>query len=266
MPTTLFAGQTTLKVRALFLGERIDLRLLEIADRLGTFPLTVAAGDRGCAVLFRYGVVVLFDLSPVEEAAFLNYLRPLISEPFPSPEREETEIRLAPHEDESVDGTMVQLQEPAIPRLQTVADILAKSVVLGYYETSLAEVFERIEPVAASLQRGESGKQQGRELLRYIGGALSTQHRMVGLVQVSEKPEILWEQPDLERLYLRLEDEYELSERHRALERKLQYIARTAETILNLLQHSTTLRVEWYVVALIVIEVLLSVYENFLKP
>lgn len=50
----------------------------------------------------------------------------------------------------------------------------------------------------------------------------------VGRVEVDEKPETLWERPDLERFYVRLEDEYELKERHLALERKLELISRTA--------------------------------------
>jgi uncharacterized Rmd1/YagE family protein len=71
--------------------------------------------------------------------------------------------------------------------------------------------------------------------------------------------------PALERLYLRLENEYEIRERHLALERKLELISRTAETVLDLLQHNTGLRVEWYVVILIVVEILLSLYDLFVQ-
>jgi required for meiotic nuclear division protein 1 len=82
---------------------------------------------------------------------------------------------------------------------------------------------------------------------------------------VGEKPDPLWERPDLERLYLRLEDEYELRERLLALERKLSLVSRTAETALELMQHDSSHRVEWYIVALIVVEILLSVYELWIK-
>ncbi len=58
---------------------------------------------------------------------------------------------------------------------------------------------------------------------------------MVGRVELLDKPELFWEQPALERLYARLADEYELRERHAALERKLELIGRTATTVLELL-------------------------------
>ena len=64
---------------------------------------------------------------------------------------------------------------------------------------------------------------------------------------------------------MRLEDEYELRERHVALERKLDLISRTAETLLDLMQHKRSLRVEWYIVILIVIEILLTLYEIYAR-
>lgn len=262
-PPALFAGKTTIRARALFVGERIDLRTLEAAHRLAVAPPAVSAGAQGCTVLFRYGVVVLFDLDAMEEASFLTHLRPLISEPLDKAETEEVELTVNTQREERVEGGIVLLHEFDIARLQIVADILAKSVVLAYYEASIANVFDRIEPLAASLQRGGRGGYQGKELLRHIGGTLLTQHKMVGRVEVGEKPEILWDRPELERLYLRLEDEYELRERHLALERKLELVSRTAETLLDLLQHSRSLRVEWYIVILIVVEILLTLYTMY---
>jgi uncharacterized Rmd1/YagE family protein len=89
------------------------------------------------------------------------------------------------------------------------------------------------------------------------------QHKMVGRVETGEKPELLWEHPELERLYARLAEEYELRDRDRALDRKLELISRTAETLLGLVQSRSSMRVEWYIVALIIAELLLSVYPLF---
>jgi len=57
----------------------------------------------------------------------------------------------------------------------------------------------------------------------------------------------------------RLEDEFELRERHTAIERKLGLISRTSHTLLELLSNRH-MRVEWYIVVLIVLEILLSLY------
>jgi uncharacterized Rmd1/YagE family protein len=78
---------------------------------------------------------------------------------------------------------------------------------------------------------------------------------------VGEKPDVLWEQPALSRLFARLEDEYELSERRLAIDRKLELISRTVSTLVELLQNKRALRVEWYIVILIVMELVLSLYQ-----
>ena len=257
--------KTEFKARALLLGERIDLKALETADRLGANPLALATKDDGVAVLFRYGVAVLFDVAALEEAELLSALSAYVANPFSRPETEDINLRIDPQLRDTMHGDTVFLDTAGIERLQIVADILAKSLVLSLYESKVSHNFDRVEPLAATLASyGHSGR-PARELLQHIGNALLSEHTMVGRVEVSEKPEILWEYPDLEKLYVRLEDEFELRERHLALERKLGVISRTAETLLKLIQNRQSLRVEWYIVILIIAEILLTLYELFMR-
>lgn len=261
-----FAGipvKPLIKARALYVGNRMHLRSLETAGRLATGPLTLPVGDGGCAVLFRYGAVVLYDVLPLDEVHFLEKIRPLLSQPFDSPIMDEVNVAVVPDGREGVENGGIILKEVTVERLQLIADVLAKSLVLEHYETKVSGIFDRIEPLAGNLEKTGHWLHSGRELLRHIGGSLLSLHKMVGRVEVSEKPEILWENPSLERLFARLIDEYEITERHLALERKLDLISRTAQTGLNLLQAKRSLRVEWYIVILIMVEIALTLYELF---
>ncbi|MDZ8033060.1 MAG: RMD1 family protein [Nostoc sp. DedQUE08] len=265
MQKLLFNDKDRFRAQALFLGKGINLQTLDNYVSLASMPLMIRAGEEGYAVLLAYGAVVLFNLEPGEKVAFLTKLSSQISGPFADPETEEVEVHLSISESERAKEGKILLHELSIERLQIVADILAKSVVLSHYETSLATVFDQIEPFAASLQRENRSRQQSRELLRQLGTTLLVQHKIVGQVEIIDKPELLWESPQLENLYLRLEDEYEIRERHHALERKLELIAQTAQTVLEFMQHSSSQRVEWYVVILIVVEILLSLYDILFK-
>lgn len=265
MQKILFTDRKIVSGRAIFLGERLDLSTLETGNFLAKMPLVVSAGESGCAVLFRYGVVVLFGLEPVEVSSFLMYLAPLVTDPFKTTETEDVSLTLDPGGSGRVENGTIWLREFSLECLQIVADILGKSVVLAHYEMGTASIFDQIEPFSARLQITTRDERWGKELLRQLGRTLSIQHKIVGRVEIIDKPELLWEAPDLERIYLRLEDEYEIRERHSALERKLALISRTAETVLDLLQHNTGLRVEWYVVVLIVVEILLSLYDVVFK-
>jgi uncharacterized Rmd1/YagE family protein len=72
---------------------------------------------------------------------------------------------------------------------------------------------------------------------------------------------VLWDRPGLERLYARLADEYELKERSQAIDRKLTLVSDTVRTLLDLVQDQRSVRLEWYIIGLIFIEILLSGYE-----
>ena len=272
---------TDVTVRAYFLGQRIDLQRLD-RQQMGlqrldagalaqagsaalASPLLVPVDGGGQGVLFDYGAVVLFGLAETAEQAFITTLKPYIQSPFAQAETEAVTIRLAPNGSGKVQDGMILLSSLDDLRLQIVADVMAKSVVLAHYEIGAAAVFDRIEPYAAELQHQRSVNVKGNQLLKQIGQTLMIQHKIVGRVEIVDKPELLWEYPELDPLYHRLEDEYEIRDRHSALERKLDLVSRTAETVLDLQRHQTGLRLEWSVVLLIVVEVLLSLYDLFVK-
>lgn len=251
------------QARALLVGQRIDLRALGKAQRLGGGPLAVPVRGGGAAVLFRYGAVVLFDVQPLEQDEFLRQLLPRIQQPATEPEVEQITVRIDPEAKEVLEGVCVILKDTSTERLEIVADILSKSVVLARYESTVAQTFDRIEPLAAELAKERTGSRLARELLAHLGSALLSEHQMVGRVQIDDTPELLWDRPDLERLFARLSDEYEILERYTALNRKLELISRTVETALGLLQNRRSLRVEYYIVGLIVFEILLTLYQLF---
>lgn len=264
-PVSLFHGATSLQVRALSLGARVAPGSGEPLRRIADGPLVVAAAERGCAVLFRYGALVLFGVSAEDERKLIESLA--IKEPHAKPEVEVVELRIdgdfesGPRVEEGV----LYVPDENVARLQVIAEALAKSVVLAQYEGTIAAVFDRIEPLAQNLNEHGGAGRRVRELLEHIGSALIAEQRMVGRVEVREKPEMLWENAELERFYPRLEREYELRERAAGLERKLDLVSRTARTALDLLQQRRNLRVEWYIVVLIVVEILLTLYGMFTR-
>ncbi|MFQ4140163.1 RMD1 family protein [Nodosilinea sp. PGN35] len=264
-----FALTDDVAVCAYFLGQSIDLGALTPSSGAAlppSSPLMVPVGEGGQGVLFSYGAVVLFGLSEAAEQAFIASLRPYIDHPIDHPETEAATIRLTPDSSGKVQDGLIFLSSLDGLRLHLVADVMAKSVVLAYYEIGAAAVFDRIEPYAVELQHQHRPRVQGDQLLQQIGQTLMIQHKIVGRVEIVDKPELLWEYPELDPLYHRLEDEYEIRDRHSALERKLDLVSRTAETVIDLQRHQTGLRLEWYVVLLIVIEVLLSLYDLFVRP
>lgn len=263
MPTKLFDGKKQIMAQAMFVGQRIDTKAFREAERLSVAPMVVRAGHVGCAVVFRYGSVVVFGLSAEERHAFLEWLKDYTTEPYDDPAYEEIRIAFDKKQPEKVESDLITLANDDVERLQLVADILGKSVVLSFYEANVARIFDKIEPMAAKLHKSGRFGRRAREFLRHMGQTLLIQTKIIGRVEVDEKPDLLWDRPDLERTFSRLEDEYELRERHIALKQKLELIYQTAETMMGLLSDKRTLHVEWYITILIVIEIVMGLTGLF---
>ena len=254
-----------LTAHALLIGDRINTAGFE-GQVLSSAPLAVRVGSNGLAVLFRYGVAVFIGLSATEEAEFLEKLSARCFGKITPPEEEWAKIQVAKEAEEPIPvGGPILVREFSLERLLVVSDALAKSAVLGRDEREVTNVFDTIEPFARELATFGKTSRNRTDLLKLMGNALLVQHRLSGRVAVGEKPDVLWDRPDLERLYARLEDEYELSERAETLNRKLEVIADTASRLADIVDTKRSLRLEIIVVFLIAFEIVVTFYEIYAR-
>lgn len=248
-------GSSKAHARALLLGTRIDTRNLSRFVEPDAFALS----GSGAAYVFRYGVLVLFGASTQLERDLVAELMEHVIEPASTPELETAWIEIRPDADENVsaDGH-IRLREATPERLLLTATVLARSVVLARDESRIAEAFDRIEPLVNDLRSYGRAGLPIKRVMQHIGGVLSTQHRVLGRARIGEKPDLLWDHPELDRLYARLEAEFELGDRAHAIERKLEVIGDAANVLLNLVMDKRSYRLEIAVVVLIAVEIVLS--------
>jgi len=246
------------------LGDRIDTTGLESHEVLSTTPLAFRIEGGSFAVFFRYGVVVLFGMTPQQEDEILRSIEGRVIGRLGRHEEELAQIEIASDKDEQITpaGT-ISLKVLLPEQVLIIADALATNLILAHDERNVSAVFDAIEPLARDL--AEHGRTPGgrRTILKHIGNALLVQQRMSGLVAVTEKPDVLWERPDLERFYARLEDEYELRERADLLTRKLTVISDTGRALADIIDTERSLRLERIIIALILLEVIFTVYQMF---
>lgn len=249
-------------VHAVLLGDRL------VPDRAGqsgvvsTTPFCFRK-DGGYVVAFRYGAAVFVGLSEAEETEALAQLTPEADPAIPR-EEERLTIELRPGEDEGFSsGGRLQLRELTPAHAVILADILAKSVALARYEREIAAVLDTIEPAAARLAATGRVPKARKALLRLVGEALLAQHRVSGRIAFAEKPEILWDHPELERFYARLEDEYEIVERGTLLNGKVGVISMAAETFTDMIDTQRSARLELLIVILILAELVIAAATLF---
>jgi len=253
-------------VRALLLGDRIETAGLERKDVLSTVPLAFRAGENGVVALFRYGVAVLVGMSPLEEEEVIERLDGRIVAPLAIREEETVQIEVAPDKDDQITPSgIIVVKALTTEHTLLIADALATSVILAHDEKNVTAVFDVIQPIAREL--AERGRTPGgrRAILKHIGNALLVQHRVSGLVAVAEKPDVLWERPALERIYARLEDEYELKERADVLTRKLTVISDSAKAFADIIDTERAARLELIIIVLIAVEIVIGGLQLWMR-
>lgn len=213
--------------------------------------------------LFRYGVAVTVGLTPQEEDEVVRDLRPRLIRPVVPSEEETVLLEIGPDKENQVlPGGPITLKSITPEHLVVIADALSKSVVLARDEREVAAVFELVEPFARQLAENGRAAAGRRAILKLIGSTLLVRHRVSGRFAVADKPDVLWDRFDLERLYAKLEDEYELKERADALSRKLAVIAETAEVLADIIDTKRSLRLEIIIVILIAVELIFAGYQT----
>ena len=253
-------------VRALLLGNRIQTAGLERRDAFSTTPLAFRIEGGAFLVLFRYGVAVLFGMSPSQEDEIIRSLDGRIVGRLARRGEETTQIAIEPDKDEQItpNGTIV-LKALLPEHVLIIADAIATNLILAHDERNVSAVFDVIEPLARELAEHGRTPVGRRALLKHIGNALLVQQRVSGLVAVAEKPDVLWERADLERFYARLEGEYELKERADLLTRKLTVVSDTAKALADIIDTERSLRLERIIIALILFDTILAGYQIFLR-
>jgi uncharacterized Rmd1/YagE family protein len=250
------------RIRALLLSDRIDTSNLEHDGAVSMAPLTFKYGKEGYVTLFRYGVAVIMGLTIEEEEQVVRNLQPRLIGPIKPVEEEAVLIEAAPDKEYQIPpGGPIMLKTITPEHPIVIADALSKSVVLARDEREVAAVFDLVEPFARQLAQSGRAASGRRAILKIIGNALLVQQRVSGRVAVTDKPDVVWDRPDLDRLYARLEDEYELKERAEALSRKLTVIADTAEVLTDVIDTRRSLRLEIAVVILIAVELIIAGYQ-----
>jgi uncharacterized Rmd1/YagE family protein len=251
--------------RAFLLAERLDVRGLDRARATPSGAMALTLEGSGHAFAFRWGAVVVIDMTEPAVDALLAALRPRMLEPLAVPVEEDALIK-APAESDGPDASgVIHLRDLAVPRLAILAEALAKSAALSHQEVNLARTLDRLDPIATRLsQQGRLGV-SSRALLRSIGEALAARSRAGGRVDTAAKSELLWDSPDLAPLYTALAEEWELRERTEALEGKLVMVHETSQTLLSLLEARQSRGIEIAVMLLIATEVATTLYGLF-KP
>ncbi len=241
---------------AIILGERFDPAFVARIKKAPPSP----APDGAFGFVAPYGVIVLFEAGPLVRAHVLTTLAAHVVGAVDIDETEGLVLEQGPGP-LTVHNGQAQVERLTLAHCDVAATALAQSVALAHREAAIVELLQTAESWATGLADGGRVVGTDRALIKSIGGTLKNRFRFLRDVELDEKPDVVWDRPDLDRLYAGLRQEYELSERHATFNRKMALLDDTARMLVELSANRRSLRLEWLIVALIAVEVFIMLSE-----
>jgi len=255
-----------LNLQADYFEGQIDIRAFRARHPhypvLSSNPLVLEPERGSWIYVERFGAVVLWNCSEPIVEAFHKDLQEL---PDAGPRIGSTHDSLTVHvgsEEDTVGFSAVWLKELTLDKLKIVSLALSQSVALDYFERSVSTAMAKFQPVVRSMREEGKLRLSHREVLALVAFAMEIRSVVLENLTLFDDPPESWESESLAHLDSALFDQFDLEERINAINQKLVYLKDAGSTLMEVLNHRKSVRLEWIVIVLIAIEVVYFVWKE----
>jgi len=147
------------------------------------------------------------------------------------------------------------------------SNAMAASVKLGALESGLDRIIDSIEFLSEDMKAGRPIVMSRREVLRKTGELFALRHVLNLSSDLLDTPDFYWDRENLESLYMSTCAHLAIAKRIRITNEKIQHCAELLDLVTNHLNDNHHVRLEWFIIILIMIEVgfeVMHLAERFL--
>ncbi len=252
--------QAKYAVETVYIGESVDLRRAQEGLKRYPFlnrdhPLVFKPFKDAYVVLTKFGAVTFWNIPSRLRNQFLNEIKPYVKtkrEYYPYDE--DTKVLVGSKEDK-ITFEKVYLANFDVGKIKIISYVLSQSVALERYEDDIEARLSEVGVIVENLKSSGRTKLREKKILKQVGSVLSVKQTAVTHLSLFDKPEEIWESPDLESLYNKLNAEYELKDRLDVLSEKIDYLSDISQMLMNLLAEKRAAYLEIIIIILIAIEI-----------
>jgi uncharacterized Rmd1/YagE family protein len=155
----------------------------------------------------------------------------------------------------------VNVLEDYMPEL--ISTVIAKSVALERTEEQLVPIIDSIENVIEKLEDGKLGI-SSRKHARIAAKLVKHEYNIISYIMILDKPDIAWVKSEAGELYDQMAEFFELNDRYEILKKKTESIKSIIDNFSSISNTMRGLFVEWVIVALIMFEIMITIFEKIM--
>lgn len=235
-----------------------DLAAAFPEGRLTSQELIVPLLEGGEVFLYPFGAIVFHDATSdrrATELARLQKARPGLTTQIV---HEEYVVQENPKAPIGVDQGVMSIDYFTPARSAVIALTVGQSAAMEYYESEVERLFSRTAALELKLEKYGNLSMATKTLHRFIGEAISTRSEVVTVLHLLDKPEATWDDQVLGDIYDDLKAEFDLGERHEALEMKIESVIESLGLMLDVARDRRMFWLEVAIVVMILFEIVMS--------
>ena len=217
--------------------------------------------------IYRFGSVVFFNLTTKESSRLLEQIKKHSVDPIATgfERREHFEVALQPQLETATgkiapDRAMVR--ELDMNTVGIVSNIMGQTVALDWHNDTVDELLAKFSSVNSSVERtGNFTSIERHTLFQVVARNNSLFIDMVGKLGIKDRSDTAWHLSQYEQLHEDMRKEFDLDERFRNVEFKLDLIQQNAKFFLEVLHAQKSNTLEWVIIVLISFECALMILE-----
>lgn len=249
-------------VETLYVGESIDLKRVQENVKHYTFlnrdnPLVIKLLKDQFAVATKFGAVTFWNVPVKLRGQFFKEIKPYTSSKKDFYLYDEDTKVLIGGSAEKVTFEKIYSTTLGVEKIKIISHVLSQSVALERYEDDIQNNLSELEIIVRNLKDTGRALLSEKELLRQIGRVLLVKQTAISHLSLFDKPDEIWESPELERLYNLMDAEYELRSRFDILDKKINYLSDISQMLVNFLAEKRSAMLEMIIIFLIVVEIIL---------
>ncbi len=230
--------------------------------------LVYQVADHAYLFIYRFGAVVFFNVDENEQKRVISTINEYISRQDRALQyyvpTDEMLVEISQSKTEEVAFEKTILNELSFGRLEVLALILAQSTALEYFELKVDKIMQQSTRLVVDMRDKGRLRTRDKKVNQIVGFCMTTKQDIVVMMYLLDKPEELWHDEILDKLYLAAVEMYELQERYRTIDHKLKTMQENLSLIAEFVSNRRAAWLELTIILLILVEVVLFVYDIWL--
>lgn len=237
--------------------------IIQLSPPPSNCPPSLAPSAPRYVAIYRFGSVVFFNVTTKEASKLLEQIKKHSTDPIAVgfERREFFEMALQPQLEMAtgnISADRAMVRDLDMNTVGIVSNIMGQTVALDWYNDTVDELLANFSNINSSVERfGNFTSMERNSLFQVVARNNSLFIDMVGKLGIKDRSDTAWHLSQYEALHDGMRKEFDLDERFKHIEFKLNLIQQNAKFFLEVLHAQKSNTLEWVIIVLISFECVL---------